>query len=329
MAEKSESNFIPPTEDAAKQFFEKQKRDQENLESKDSVETIKVSLGKASHFDDVESPNVVNDLGWIRIKPETLPSQGIFYPAGSEITIRSASAAEIRHWSTIDEDDILSMDSALNRIMERCCKIRLGSGMGSYKDIKELDRFFIIFAIRELTFKKGENQLNISFTCETCSQVDEKSIVKEMLSYYTPDPKLQSRFDEDQRCFHLKLTNGEELRLYLPSLGVMNYIKTYVSDKIQKKQAYDKAFLKWAPFLFNNWRNLDDAFYTKAIQDSQSWGTDKISVIDWFVTSMQHTVKAEIVNSCSSCGAEATAPISFLGGIKSLFLISDIASKLL
>lgn len=311
------TEFVPSTEEQAKKLFEEQNAPVTNL-------------GKASSLvNDDEPPSVVNDLGWIRIKPETLPSQGIFYPSGSEITIRAASAAEIRHWSTIDEEDILSMDDALNKIMEKCAKIRMGNVLGSYKDVKEIDRFFVVFAIRELTFKKGENSLNVQFNCNNCGKADERTIIKEMLSYYTAVPELQSRFSEDQRCFHLKLTNGEELRLSLPSLGVMNFIKGYVREKAQNRQDYDKAFIKWAPFLFTDWRTLNEASYNKLLQDSYGWGTDKISVIDWFVTQMQGTVKAEIKNDCSVCGTEATAPISFQGGIKSLFLVSDIASKLL
>jgi ribosomal protein L44E len=314
---KQPDEFIPETEELAKKHFEQ-------LE-----EAKPTTLGKAASFVTEEVPSVVNDLGWVRIKPETLPSQGIFYPVGSEITIRAASAAEIRHWSTIDEEDILSMDDALNKIMEKCAKIRIGNVMGNYKDVKEIDRFFVVFAIRELTFQKGENQLNVSFTCLNCGKHDEKKIVKEMLSYYTPVEELQRQFDEDQRCFHLKLTNGEELRLQLPSLGVMNFIKGYVREKVQSRQEYDKAFLRWAPFLFPDWRTLNESSYQKALQDSYSWGTDKISVIDWFVSHMQDTVKADVKNECSVCGVEATAPISFRGGIKSLFLISDISSKLL
>jgi len=317
--------FIPSTEEAAKQIFENEKKAEETV-----VKSSPTSLGKATSFvTPEEEPSLINDLGWIRIKPETLPSQGIFYPATTEITIRAASAAEIRHWSTIDEEDILSMDDALNKIMERCSKIRFGGMPGTYKDIKEIDRFFIIFAIRELTFKKGENNLNISFTCANCGKNDTRIIIKEMLSYYTAVPVLQEKFDDSLRCFYLKLKNGEELRLTLPSLGVMNFIKNYVRDKIQNKQDYDKAFLKWAPFLFADWRTLNEDSYQRALQDSYSWGTDTISVMDWFVTQMQNTVKAEIKNECSVCGEVATAPISFRGGIKSLFLVSDITSKLL
>jgi hypothetical protein len=322
----SNEEFTPKTENAAKEIFEKEH--QEKLLTQSEAPAT-VNLGKAQSLISDEEPSLINELGWIRVKPETLPSQGIFYPTDMEITIRAASASEIRHWSTIDEDDILNMDDALNKIMERCSKIRIGKMQGTYKDIKEIDRFFMIFAIRELTFKKGENSLNVSFNCNNCGKVDQRSIVKEMLSYYTASPELQTRFNEDLRCFQLKMTNGEELRLSLPSLGVMNFIKIYVKDKVQNKADYDKAFLKWAPFLFPDWRSLNDASYQKALQDSYAWGTDKISVIDWFVTQMQSTVKATVKNECSVCGEEATAPINFLGGIKSLFLVSDISSKLL
>lgn len=303
------------------------------LDEKEGIQQKKdepKGLGKANSFIQAEQQTtVIEDIGWIRIKPDTLPSQGAFYPVGTEITIRAASAAEIRHWSTIDEEDLLSLDDALNRIVDKCCRIKFPKSMGSFKDIKEIDRFFIVFAIREYTFKKGENNLNVTFKCKKCDKHDTRTIIKEMLSYYVPAEELQPRFSEDERCFHLRLTNGEEIKLYLPTLGVMTYIKGYLREKSQNKEEYDKAFLKWAPFLFADWRILNDAVYHKLLQDSYAWSNDKISIVDWFVNQMQKTVKAELVQKCSSCGEEVTAPISFRGGVKSLFLISDISSKLL
>ena len=297
-------------------------------------DTAPVKLGKASSVIAAEeakelAKSVVEDIGWIRVKLETLPSQGIFYPTGTEITIRAAAAGEIRHWSTLDEEDLLSLDDALNRVADRCCKIKFPRLFGSFKDLKEIDRFFIIFAIREYTFKKGENNLNVTFNCKKCGKIETVTITKEMVSYYTPAPELQSRFSEDERCFHLRLSNGEEIKLYLPTLGVMSYIKSYITDKNKKGEEFDQAFLKWAPFLFPEWRTLNDASYQKALQDSYMWSLDKISVLDWFVDQMQKTVKAELKKECSTCGAEVTAQLTFPGGVKSLFLISDISSKLL
>jgi hypothetical protein len=291
-----------------------------------------VSLGKAAGFlkdEEMSNNTVIEDIGWIRVKLETLPSQGIFYPEGTEITIRAAGAGEIRHWSTLDEEDLLSLDDALNRVADKCCKIRFPRTMGSFKDLKEIDRFFIVFAIREYTFKQGENQLNVTFACKNCGKADTRSIIKEMLTYYTPSEELQLRFSSDERCFHLKLNNGEDIKLYLPSLGVMGYIKTFLREKAQTKEDYDQAFLKWAPFLFSDHRLLNNASYNKLLQDSYAWSLDKISVIDWFVDQMQKTVKAELKNDCSGCGTEVVAPLNFRGGIKSIFLISDISSKLL
>ena len=301
-------------------------------ERENASQDNKGGLGKVASIQIQSEPSgssLIDEIGWIRIKTETLPSQGVFYPQGTDITIRAASSAEIRHWSTIDEEDVLSMDDGLNRLIDKCCRVKFPKMMGSFKDLKEIDRFFLVFAIREFTFKKGENGLNVTFTCKSCGKVEQKSIIKEMLSYYAPSPELQARFSEDEICFHLKLDTGEEIKLYLPTLGVMNYIKQFIKDKMQRKEEYDTAFLKWAPFIFADWRILNDATYQSALQDSYAWSTSKISILDWFIDQMQKTIKAELTHTCSICSAEITAPISFRGGFKSIFLISDISSRLL
>ena len=297
--------------------------------TEESSAPVNASLGRARSVVEEETKTVIEDIGWIRVKLDTLPSQGYFYPQGTEITIRAASVGEIRHWSTIDDEDLLSLDDALNRLVDRCCKVRFPRMMGSFKDLKEIDRFFIVFAIREYTFKRGENALSATFNCKTCGKTETRNIVKEMLSYYVPADELQPRFSEDERCFHLRLTNGEDIKLYLPTLGVMSFIKGYIREKTQNREEYDKAFLKWAPFLFPDWRLLNEGVYTKTLQESYAWSIDKISVVDWFVDQMQKTIKAELKHECSGCAAEVTAPISFRGGVISLFLVSDIASKLL
>jgi hypothetical protein len=66
-----------------------------------------------------------NELGWKNIPVKILPSRGDFYLSGFELAIRSASVAEVRHWSTIDENDMLSVDDQLNYILERCTRVRI------------------------------------------------------------------------------------------------------------------------------------------------------------------------------------------------------------
>ena len=87
--------------------------EQEN--SLDDTETSQPkSLGKVKLHD--EETTVIEDIGWVRIKLDTLPSQGYFYPKGTEITMRAASVGEIRHWSTIDENDLLMQLDNLHKI---------------------------------------------------------------------------------------------------------------------------------------------------------------------------------------------------------------------
>ena len=44
---------------------------------------------------------------------------------------------------------------------------------------------------------------------------------------------------------------------------------------------------------------------------------------------MKIGIKPEMKFPCQGCGAEVTVPLTFPGGIKALFVISDIDSELL
>ena len=97
-----------------------------------------------------------------------MPSSGRFYHEGMTIHIRAARAAEIRHWSTLNERDMWDVDDKLNHIMQNCTRIQSDKKMLSWKDILEEDRIHVILAIRDLTFKEGENKLQITKQCPSC-----------------------------------------------------------------------------------------------------------------------------------------------------------------
>jgi hypothetical protein len=285
------------------------------------------SLGKAEKFKDhgVDEP-LGMELGWKNVPIENLPSQGLFYDSGTQLAIRAATVAEIRHWSTIDENDLLGIDDMLNFIIEKCCRIKTPGKPGTYKDLKEIDRFYLIFAIRDYTFKNGENKMYVSVSGE--DGVEEKvEVTKDIIDYFNPDERLMNYFDQQNRSFAINMKNGEKFTIYFPSLGTMQFIKNYIKNKQQSQQTFDKAFIKYAPFLFNDWRTLTQAAYDKAVQDSYSWTLQKISVLDKIVEMLSSSVDPQI-RYVNSSGGEATAPLNFRDGIKSLFLISDIFGEL-
>lgn len=284
-------------------------------------------IGKAAVMQDYsEDSHLAAEIGWKNVPMDALPSQGMFYVPGTQVAIRAASVGEIRHWSTIDDNDLLSADDMLNFIIEKCCRIKIPGKPGSYKDIKEIDRFFLIFAIRDYTFKNGENRLYVTVSDD--DGVEQKiEVTKDSLDYFNPDEKLMNYFKADEQCFDIVMKNGEQFKVYLPSLGVMMFIKNYITNKQKAGQNFDKTFIKYAPFTFLDWKILNQTAYEKAAQDSFTWSIQRISVIDKIVQLLSSSVTSSIKYQTAS-GGEGSAPLNFPGGIKSLFLISDIFGEL-
>ena len=293
------------------------------------VEEIQpASLGKAQKFINYETEDdiLAAEIGWKNVPMDSLPSQGYFYTPGTQVAIRAATVSEIRHWSTIDENDLLGLDDMLNFIIEKCCRIKVPGKPGTFKDLKEIDRFYLIFAIRDYTFKNGENKLFVTVSDD--DGMEQKiEVTKDSLDYFNPDEKLMKYFKQEDQCFDIQMKNGEKFKIYLPSLGIMAFIKNYIKNKQQSNQNFDKTFIKYAPFLFSDWKILNQASYDKSVQESFTWSLQKISVMDKLVELLSSSINPA-VRYQSSGGGEGRTPLNFQGGVKSLFLISDIFDEL-
>jgi hypothetical protein len=163
-----------------------------------------VTLGKAQRFQEVEMSEedvLAAEIGWKNVPMSSLPSQGMFYPATTQVAIRPATVSEIRHWSTIDENDLLSLDDMLNFIMEKCCRIKVPGKPGTFKDLKEIDRFYLIFAIRDYTFKNGENRLFV--TADDDGIETKIEVTKDSLDYFNPDGKLMEFYNANYTSYGL------------------------------------------------------------------------------------------------------------------------------
>jgi len=284
------------------------------------------TLGKAEKFQAYDSEPIAADLGWKPVPLENLPSQGLFYEEGTQVAIRAATVAEIRHWSTIDENDLLGVDDMLNFIIEKCCRIKIPGKPGSFKDLKEIDRFYLIFAIRDYTFKNGENKMMVNVVDDN-GITHQVEVTKESLDYFNTEDRLMNYYDQVERCFILNMKSGESFRLHMPTLGVMTFIKNFIKSKQQAGQNFDKAFIKYAPFMFSDWKTVNQNTYDKAVQDSYSWSVQRISVMDKIVEMLSASVNPQ-VRYILPGGQEGAAPLNFQGGIKSIFLISDIFDEL-
>jgi len=309
-------------------FLEEYVNQQEGVKSESiGPPVINVPSTKIPWERDQRELSLGNQLGWIPLSIKDLPTQGLFYPEQTAIAIRSANGAEIRHWSTLNDDPntnpnyLSDMDDMLNYVIERCVTIKsvnpeLGMHL-SWKDIKEVDRFYLLLAIHELTFPSGENklQINVSDTLK----IDVK---KDMVSYISLDPNLMKHYDEVERCFVFRLKTGKIIKLDIPSIGITQWLKGYISRKQSMQQSFDMDYLNFAPFIVRNWRGLNDQTYNKFVEESLSWDVTAISLLTYVKKLFADTIDP-VIRFTDEGGMERIAPLNFQGGIKSLFLISD------
>lgn len=293
------------------------------------------SLGKATHATkgpDEEIKDILNKTGYDNLIIDNLPSKGRFYPYGTKISIRAARVEEIKDFSTLDENSPtygFDVDDKLNNILVSCCKVEFSGKMGSYKDILEEDRVFIILSIRELTFVKGENKLTNNAVCRQCSHDNVHELRTNNLQYYDVDQELEKYYSEVERCYVIPTKSVGIIKLNPARIGVMNVITTFIKDKEEKKEKWDKSFLPLLPYYIFDWRGFDNKSIFNAHVDFQGWSATKFSLIHRLCERIKIGVKTELEHKCEKCGAGVTIPITFRNGIKSLFVISDISEELL
>lgn len=266
-------------------------------------------------------------LGWMVLDQEELPSKGKFYPNGTVIKIRSARASEIRHFSTMDENNYIDMEEKLNHIIEMCTQLTVDEKRMSYKDILEEDRIVVLLAIRDLTFPEPENKLILKGKTEHTKQaVDIELSSRYLVATQVPN-EIEAYYSSKERTYVIKTRSAGEVRMRPPSIGVMQEITKYLKDRQEKEVEFDKAFIQVLPYITPDWRqvNLPKIFNLEV--DYKSWDQNKFMVIYRLAEKMKIGVETTLEMEYE--GEIAKAPLDFPGGIKSLFIISDLAGELL
>jgi hypothetical protein len=277
------------------------------------------------------------DSGWKNVPVSILPSKGMFYPDGTRIAIRPAEVREIRHFSTIDEDDRLDIEEKLSYVLERCLRMDFpGEGVVSYLDIKQEDRFFLILAIRDLTFVRGENSIILK-TKKKCKETPECpfnsgiELRTGVLGSYDIEERIMNYYDGESRSFIFDVKKiSKVIEMTVPSIGVSNLINEFVIESSRKKFDVDEGFLKIAPFLFKEWRGLNTDMIKVKMRESDYWSKEEYSLYFELSEKIRIGTNLEVKQKCPVCGdEEVTADINFPSGLRSLFVISNIFGELL
>ena len=287
-----------------------------------------VNLGKVSmdRFNGERAENADFHLGYHAIPTISLPSGGMFYPEGTEISIRSAKVTEVRHFSTIDETNVLDIDDKLNQILESCIRITSANKRLSYKDILEEDRFYIILSIRDLTFPEPESNLKIDHTSKK-GEKHEIEIKKEFFQYFKIPAELDKYYDSERKSFMIETKSFGTIEMAPPAIGVMQKITAYIKEKQQKGQKVDQSILQIIPYLNKDWRGFSDRTIFEFEIELNGWSNKKYNLVYTLAEKMKIGVQPNMLVQLGD--EEEEVPISFRDGIKSLFVVQDIAGELL
>jgi hypothetical protein len=294
------------------------------------LETPQNNLGKVNN---ARTPmGMEND--WKNIPAGNLPSKGFGYPEGFEVAIKASGVKEIRQFSTVDEDDRIDLDDKLNTILAKCMKIRWNGGFLEPYDLWYEDRFYIIMSIRDMTFLRGENKILLPVTknCTKpdCNVPDMLELRSNLLDSFVVDSEILKRYNTETYSFKFVPKDGSpEMDLYIPTVGVTTVCRKILSEKRRKGKTFDESFAKVASFIIPDWRGLDESVYDQYERASGEWSPLQFSIADQITEKINFATKSRINSKCESCEGEVTAEISFPGGYRSLFVISDIFSQLL
>lgn len=263
----------------------------------------------------------MNRMGYHEIDIKTLPTAGLFYSPDTKISIRAARGEEIKHWSTMDETEIQSIESAWSYMIEKCVQVRSDNG-GNWRDIVGVDRLYLLLAIRELTFMDHENGLMVSV-----SDTKDIPVSKEMIHYIDIPQEIMKLYDPTKRCFVLKFKNGNVIDLHIPTFGVQEWLNMYVNRKGTQSIGVDADNIRYATMLIDDYRGMTDQKYNDLVYRMGTWSVEEWSVISYVVDILLDVTKPTIQYERED-GVEESIPLNFRDGFKSIFTIQNPLSLL-
>jgi len=266
----------------------------------------------------VESARV-SDLQYFNYDIRELPC-GQFYPAGTLFMIRPAQVKEIQAYSMVDDGNFYDIVEKMNDILQSCVRVKYSDGrVASYLDIKDQDRLFLVFLIRELTFQQG-NSLSVSAKC-TCGSESNIELTKEHFVFHNIDEKLERFYSKTSGSYHFKTVNGKNFELTPPNIGLQKAFTDYILKENNDKKTPNLSFLKIIPFMLGGRSAITyDGIKAKLAEYE---GMDDISFqfLNAAVGKMTFGIK-ELKTNCA-CGEEVRTDMQFPNGASGIFVIHD------
>ena len=271
----------------------------------------------------VAQPKVDNtrttDLQFFNFDIKELPC-GEFYPSGTVFMVRPAQVREIQAYSMVDDNNFYDIVEKMNDILQSCVRVKYPDGkVGSYIEVKDQDRLFLVFLIRELTFQQG-NSLTVNSKC-SCGEDVQMELKRDNFSFHEIDEKLERYFSASTRTYHFSTINGREFELTPPNIGLQKSFTDYILKESNEKRTPNLSFLKIIPFMLAGRTSITYEGIKAKLKEFEEIDDISFQFLNAAVGKMTFGIK-ELKKKCS-CGEEVHTDMQFPNGASGIFVIHD------
>lgn len=263
----------------------------------------------------------VTKNNFVPIPADELPSRSFFYDKGTQVLVKSASVQEVKHFSSINDEDFFDIQDKMSTLFNVCVRISKNGNPVSYRDLSEFDKIYVFFAVRERTFLADGRQSTISHKspCPSCGEEISVEIEKGNLGYYSIPDSIMKFYDDELRSFVINHEKFESpLEIFVPTVGVTEKIFQYIKEAEIKKQRgeggyYDLADLTIIMYITKDWRDIDDSgkYIKRKLEEIKRWSVDKYKVATHVTKTLKVGVDPMMEVHCSKCGKENKVPVRF------------------
>lgn len=259
------------------------------------------------------------DLHYFAFDVKEFPC-GLFYPAGTTLQVRASQVKEIQAYSMVDDTNFYDIVEKMNDMLSSCVRVKYSDGkIGSYLEVKDPDRYYLIFLIRELTFQQGSS-LTTTATC-TCGQDVQIELKRENFKSYELNEKISKYYDASSLSFRFELKNGRVYNLSTPCIGLQKSFTDYIIKENNEKRKPNLSFLKIIPFTLYDRTNISIDGIKSKLEEFQKMDDISFQFLNAAVDKMTFGIE-KLTKNCS-CGLEIHTDMIFPDGPSAIFVVHD------
>lgn len=269
-----------------------------------------------------------SSLEYLDVALDMLPA-GIFYKKGTKIKIRSAKVFEIQAYSVVDDTNVIDVTEKMNSMLASCVRyINPDGSIGTYKQLKDADRLYLIFMVRELTFQKGNNFIK-DMVCPQCKtdnkipfRATNNATIPKTFVNYEIDNRLKKFYDTEEKNFKL-IINNVEWRIAPPTIGIQEIVYSYLKKEVTDGREPNVHFIKVLSHLLYDRDKISDEGLKAKEKEIKNWDYDTNEILNKFIDLIQFGIK-ELKYTCSECGGELRTPMMFPDRASTIFSNANI-----